>query len=318
MMRLVVAITCTLALAAGSNQAHAGVQQPASPGPDKQEAQQPPAIPIWPEGVPGARRDGGPETLDQGLVRNVHEPSLTPYLPPPGRANGTAVIICPGGGYTVLAIDKEGAAVAKWLNTLGVSAFVLKYRLKEYGHPAPLRDVLRAVRLLRSDASRWGLRPDRIGVIGFSAGGHLAASAATLFDASEGRTGASLDGVSARPDFVMLVYPVIVLAGPYAHAGSRRALLGEAPAPGLVEALSLDMRVTKDTPPAFLVHGGTDTAVPPENSTLFYLALRKAGVPAELHTYERGTHGFGLQTDHGPVSGWPQRCAEWLAASGLL
>jgi acetyl esterase/lipase len=116
----------------------------------------------------------------------------------------------------------------------------------------------------------------------------------------------------------MLVYPVIVLAGPYAHAGSRRALLGEAPAPGLVEALSLDARVTKETPPAFLVHGGTDTAVPPENSTLFYLALRKAGVPAELHSYERGTHGFGLQADHGPVSGWPQRCAEWLAASGLL
>ena len=218
----------------------------------------------------------------------------------------------------MLAIEKEGTAVAQWLNTLGVTAFVLKYRLKEYGHPAPLRDVLRAVRLVRSDAAQWGIRPDRLGVLGFSAGGHLAASAATLFDAPEGRTGADLDRVSARPDFAILVYPVIVLTGPYAHAGSRRALLGETPAPGLAESLSLDSRVTKDTPPAFLVHGGTDTAVPPENSMLFYLASRRAGVAAEVHAYERGAHGFGLQPGHGPVSNWPQRCAEWLAAKGLL
>jgi acetyl esterase/lipase len=275
-------------------------------------------VPIWPEGVPGAIKDGGPETLAEGIVRNVHEPSITPYLAPAGSANGTAVVVCPGGGYTVLAVDKEGRAVAEWLNTLGVSAFVLKYRLKEYGHPAPLRDVLRAVRLLRSDAATWGIRPDRIGVIGFSAGGHLAASAATLFDAPEGRTGASLDRVSGRPDFTILVYPVIVLTGPYAHNGSRRALIGDSPAPGLAELLSLDTRVTKDTPPTFLVHGGTDTAVPPENSTLFYLALRKAGVAVELHNFERGAHGFGLQPNHGPVSNWPQRCAEWLAAKGLV
>jgi acetyl esterase/lipase len=275
-------------------------------------------VPIWPEGVPGAIKDGGPETLAEGIVRNVHEPSITPYLAPAGSANGTAVVVCPGGGYTVLAVDKEGRAVAEWLNTLGVSAFVLKYRLKEYGHPAPLRDVLRAVRLLRSDAATWGIRPDRLGVIGFSAGGHLAASAATLFDAPEGRTGASLDRVSGRPDFTILVYPVIVLTGPYAHNGSRRALIGDSPAPGLAELLSLDTRVTKDTPPTFLVHGGTDTAVPPENSTLFYLALRKAGVAVELHNFERGAHGFGLQPNHGPVSNWPQRCAEWLAAKGLV
>jgi acetyl esterase/lipase len=275
-------------------------------------------VPIWPEGVPGAIKDGGPETLAEGIVRNVQEPSITPYLAPAGSANGTAVVVCPGGGYTVLAVDKEGRAVAEWLNTLGVSAFVLKYRLKEYGHPAPLRDVLRAVRLLRSDAATWGIRPDRIGVIGFSAGGHLAASAATLFDAPEGRTGAPLDRVSGRPDFTILVYPVIVLTGPYAHNGSRRALIGDSPAPGLAELLSLDTRVTKDTPPTFLVHGGTDTAVPPENSTLFYLALRKAGVAVELHNFERGAHGFGLQPNHGPVSNWPQRCAEWLAAKGLV
>jgi acetyl esterase/lipase len=316
-MRLFVAITCALALAVGSSPARAAEQQPPAPVPDGQEAKQPAAVPLWPEGVPGAIKGGGLETLDQGLVRNVHEPSLTPYLPAPGRANGTAVIVCPGGGYTVLAIDKEGTAVAKWLNSLGVSAFVLKYRLKEYGHPAPLRDVLRAIRLVRSDAARWGVQADRIGVIGFSAGGHLAASAGTLFDSPEGRTGADLDRVSARPDFLILVYPVITFTGPYAHAGSRRALLGENPAPERVEAISLDTRVTKDTPPAFLVHGGTDTAVPPENSALFYLALRRAGVPGELHIYERGIHGFGLQPNHGPISDWSKRCAEWLAAKGL-
>jgi len=316
-IRFIAAMTCATALAFGSGSIGARARQLPSPVPDRQAVQPSAAIPIWPEGVPGGIKNGGPETLTDGLVRNVHEPSLTPYLPSPGRANGTAVVVCPGGGYTVLAIEKEGIAVARWLNTLGISAFVLKYRLKEYGHPAPLRDALRAVRLLRSDAPKWGIQPDRIGVIGFSAGGHLAASAATLFDAPEGRTGAILDRVSARPDFLILVYPVIVLTGPYAHAGSRRALLGDAPPPELVDALSLDGRVTNDTPPAFLVHGGTDTTVPPENSALFYLALRKAGVAAELHNYERGAHGFGLQPGHGPVSNWPQRCAEWLAAKGL-
>jgi acetyl esterase/lipase len=316
-MRIITSVTCALAVAWGAATLHTRAQQPPPAAPDRPAARQPAPVPIWPEGVPGAIKDGGPETLTEGLVRNVHEPSITAFLPPASRANGTAVVVCPGGGYTVLAIDKEGTAVAQWLNTLGISAFVLKYRLKEYGHPAPLRDVLRAIRLLRSDGQKWGIRPDRIGVIGFSAGGHLAASAATLFDAPEGRTGAPLDRVGGRPDFAILVYPVIVLTGPYAHAGSRRALVGDAPAPGLAESLSLETRVTKDTPPAFLVHGGTDTAVPPENSALFYLALRKAGVAAELHEYERGVHGFGLQPGHGPISSWPERCAEWLAAKGL-
>jgi acetyl esterase/lipase len=317
-MRAILMAACVLALVLSAGALAADDHERAQPGADWHQDQPGAPVPIWPEGVPGAIKDGGPETLTDGILRNVHVPSLTPYLPPAGRANGTAVIVCPGGGYTVLAIDHEGRAVAEWLNSLGISAFVLKYRLKEYGHPAPLRDVLRAVRLLRSDAATWGIRPDRIGVIGFSAGGHLAASAATLFDAPEGRTGAPRDGVSGRPDFAILVYPVIVLTGPYAHNGSRRALIGDTPAPGLAESLSLDTRVTKDSSPAFLVHGGTDTAVPPENSTLFYLALRKSGVPAELHNFERGAHGFGLRPGQGPVSAWPQRCAEWLAGRGLL
>jgi acetyl esterase/lipase len=275
-------------------------------------------VPLWPEGVPGAIKDGGPEVMADGRVSNVHEPSLVPFPAPAGRRSSTAVIICPGGAYNRLAIDKEGVATARWLNSLGVSAFVLKYRLKEYGHPAPLRDVLRAVRLLRSDAARWGVSPDKIGVLGFSAGGHLAASAGTLFDAPEGQTGADLDRVGARPDFLVLVYPVILLKGPYASASSRRGLLGETPAPQLLDALSLDARVTKDTPPAFIVHGGTDTSVPPENSVLFHMALRRAGVAAELHLYREGAHGIGLEPKHGPISDWPARCAEWLLARGLL
>jgi len=276
------------------------------------------AIVLWPEGVPGAIKDGGPEVLLDGRVSNVHAPSLIPYPAPAGRASRTAVIVCPGGGYSRLAIDKEGRATAEWLNSIGVSAFVLKYRLKEYGHPAPLRDVLRAVRLLRSDAARWGIAPDRIGVLGFSAGGHLAASAGTLFDETDGRTGAALDATSARPDFLVLVYPVIRLTGPKAHTGSGQSLLGANATPAMLERYSLDSRVTKDTPPTFLVHGGTDTSVPPENSVAFYLALRRAGVAAELHLYQEGAHGVGLEPNHGPISDWPKRCAEWLAARGVI
>ncbi|HOQ59071.1 MAG TPA: alpha/beta hydrolase [Vicinamibacterales bacterium] len=304
-------LAAVLALTVGSREVAA---QESPPGP-------PPGEPVvlWPEGVPGALPGAGAEAVEEGgLVSNVHQPTLTPYLAPEGRRTGAAVIICPGGGYTRLAVDHEGVAPARWLNGLGVSAFILKYRLKEYGHPAPLRDVLRAVRTVRANAASFDVDPARIGVMGFSAGGHLAASSGTLFDAPEGRTGAALDRVSARPDFLILVYPVIQLNTPFTHAGSRQALVGASPAPGLVDALSLDTRVTKDTTPAFLVHGGTDTGVPPENSLAFYAALRRAGVPAELHIYEKGAHGFGLRPGLGPVSDWPRRCAEWLAARGLI
>ena len=275
-------------------------------------------IPLWPEGVPGAIANAGAEELADGRISNVHTPTLTAYLPAETKGTGTAAIICPGGAYRRLAIDKEGTAVAARLNTLGVAAFVLKYRLKEYGHPAPLRDVLRAVRIVRSQAARWRIDPERIGVVGFSAGGHLASTAGTLYDAPEGRTGAALDRVNARPDFLVLVYPVITMSGPYAHAGSRESLLGATPPPALVEHLSTDLQVTARTPPTFLVHGGTDQAVPAENSLLFYTALRRAGVPAELHLYQDGPHGIGLEPGHGPISDWFTRCTEWLAVRGLL
>jgi acetyl esterase/lipase len=304
-MRFATGLLCAVLLAGSASAAGA------------QEGQSP-EIPLWPEGVPGAIAGGGPEVVADGRISNVQQPTLTPYRPAAGRAGRTAVVVCPGGGYTRLAFDHEGRAVAEWLNGLGVTAFVLKYRLKEYGHPAPLRDVLRAVRLVRKDAERWGIAPDRIGVIGFSAGGHLAASAGTLFDDPDGRTGAAIDAVSARPDFMVLVYPVIRLAGPYAHAGSAASLLGPNATPEQLERYSLDTRVTRDTSPAFLVHGGTDTSVPPENSALFFLAMRRAGVPVELHEYREGPHGTGLRPGYGPMSEWPARCAEWLAAKGLI
>ncbi|MGE0454038.1 MAG: alpha/beta hydrolase [Vicinamibacteria bacterium] len=275
-------------------------------------------IPLWPEGVPDAKPDGGQERLEDGRIYNVQVPTLTYFPADAAKANGTAVIVCPGGGYVRLAIAKEGGAFGQRLNAAGVAVFVLKYRLKEYGHPAPLRDVLRAVRLLRSRAADYGLRPDRIGVMGSSAGGHVAATAATLFDAPEGRTGAALDAVSARPDFAALLYPVITMAPPFVHRGSLGALLGENPTPELIARLSLENQVTRDTPPVFLVHTAEDVSVPIENSLSFFQALRRHGVPAEMHLYEKGPHGFGTQAGLGTTSEWPVRFEEWLRARGLL
>jgi len=282
-------------------------------------AQTPAVIELWPEGVPDLRANAGPE-IDAagGRISNVSNPTLTVFAPLAGTANGTAVVVCPGGGYVWLSTDHEGKVPAQWFNSLGVTAFVLKYRLKEYGQPAPLRDVLRAIRLVRSRAKDFGVRPDRIGVMGFSAGGHLAASAATLFDSPEGRTGPALDDTSGRPDFVMLLYPVIIMQPPYAHMGSRNALLGKDPAPDLVQHLSLELQVTKNTPPAFIVQGENDRTVPVENSIMFYQALRRAGVPAEIHLFANGPHGFGLNPNLGPISDWPKLCETWMRANSWL
>jgi acetyl esterase/lipase len=276
------------------------------------------AEPLWPEGVPNARPQPGPEQLLDGRISNVSIPTLAMVAPPPGKANGTSAIICPGGGYVRLSAEREGMHYAQWLAGLGVTSFVLKYRLAEFGHPAPLQDVLRAVRLVRSKAPALGLDPQRIGVVGSSAGGHVAASAGTLFDHADGRTGASPDAISARPDFLILLYPVITMQGPAAHAGSRKALLGTHPAPELVQRMSLETQVTSATPPTLLLHTQGDAAVPVENSIAFYLALTRAKVPAELHVFEQGGHGVGMAEGLGTTSAWPLRAAEWLRMRGLL
>ena len=275
-------------------------------------------IPLWPEGVPGLRADAAPEVETADHVSAVHHPSLAPFPAPGGGPAGAAVIVCPGGGYLRLSWTKEGTEIARWLNSLGVSAYVLRYRAVEYGHPAPLRDVTRAVRLLRSRAGELGHRPDRIGVLGFSAGGHLASSAATLFDDPAARTGAALDAVSARPDFALLIYPVITMKAPFAHAGSRERLIGTEPSPELIEALSTETRVTAQTPPVFLMNTMEDATVPVENSLLFYQALRRAGVPAEMHLYQSGPHGVGMRPPHVAATEWPKAAEGWMRLNGWL
>ena len=274
-------------------------------------AAQPNAAPkpdlLWPDGAPAAQ---GSEDIDK--------PSLAAYLVPEGRGTGTAVIVCPGGGYQNLAMDKEGTEIARWLNSLGVAAFVLKYRLgPKYHHPVELGDAQRAIRTVRSKAAQYRVLPDRVGIMGFSAGGHLAASAGTHFDTVAPNANDPIDSVSSRPDFLVLGYPVISLTN-YVHQGSKRSLLGENASQDLVALMSNELQVTSQTPPTFLFHTNADTAVPPENSVLFYLALRKAGVPAEMHIYERGPHGVGLAQTDGADSTWPARLADWLRVRGLL
>ncbi|SFU98669.1 Acetyl esterase/lipase [Pseudoduganella namucuonensis] len=276
-----------------------------------------PALPLWPEGVPGARAIGA-EQLSDGRISNVSEPTLTVFRPAVDRPNGTAVIICPGGGYVRLSAEREGAQYANWLGTLGVTTFVLKYRMAEFGHPAPLQDVLRAVRMVRSRAKEFGVDPSRVGVMGSSAGGHLAASAGTLFDHAAGRTGAALDAISGKPDFLMLLYPVIAMEGPAVHAGSRKALLGSSPTAETVQLMSVERQVSAATPPTLLIHTQEDQAVPVENSILFYQALTRAKVPAEMYLFEHGGHGMGMKDGLGTASEWPRRAEEWLRGRGLL
>ena len=279
-------------------------------------AASPDVVPLWPEGVPGARQNGAAYAGDDRAA-TAYAPTLTVYSPATGRANGTAVVVCPGGGYVGLAFDHEGVHYARALNDMGVTAFVLRYRVRTR-HPAPLLDALRAIRLVRSQAERYHIRPDRIGIMGSSAGGHLAATAATLFDHPLGRTGAGLDKVSARPDFLILAYPVITMTGPDAHAGSRNALLGANPTEDDLRLMSVDTQVTGATPPTLLIHTQQDRLVPVENSILFYQALTRANVPAEMYLFERGPHGIGMRPGIGTASDWPRRAQEWLKGKGFL
>jgi len=228
-------------------------------------------------------------------------------------------VICPGGGYGGLAVDHEGKQVAEWLRNLGVSSLVLKYRLwPRYHHPVMLQDASRAIRTVRARAGDWHLEPDRIAIMGFSAGGHLASTAGTHFDEGHPEHEDAIERVSSRPDRMILVYPVISLNTPYVHMGSRRNLLGANPPDDLVASLSNETQVTPQTPPTFLVHTNEDTSVPAENSLLFALALRKANVPLELHIFEKGRHGLGLGGGLPGFKAWPGLCETWLRGQGFL
>ena len=255
--------------------------------------------PLWPEGAPGALNKDA-----------IDIPAVTFY--PAERGTGAAVIVCPGGGYAKHA-PHESTPVAQWLNAMGVNAFVLRYRLApHYKHPSMMLDVKRAVRLVRFHARNQGIDPDRIGVLGFSAGGHLAATACVHWDEGDPAAADPIDRVSSRPDVGILLYPVITMGDPMAHAGSRRNLLGDDPSADLVELMSLEKQVTPRTPPTFLFHTVDDQGVPVENSLLFASALRSAGVPFELHCYEHGRHGVGLADTDPVLHTWPTLCGYWL------
>jgi acetyl esterase/lipase len=260
---------------------------------------------------------------------DTDKPSLTYYKPPADKSNGTAVVVCPGGGYAGLADDHEGKQIAEFLNKLGVSAFVLKYRTanKERPgplHPAPLTDAQRAIRLVRAKAKEFEVKPDRIGIWGFSAGGHLASSAGTHFDSGDTVAKDPIDRQSCRPDFLILSYAVISMENGVTHGGSRSNLLGPKPDEKLVELMSNDKQVTKQTPPTFIFHTSVDTVVLPENAVRFYLACKKAEVPVEMHIYEKGRHGVGLGSDpkwtggEKSVENWTNCLKDWMKSRGLL
>ena len=271
-------------------------------------AQEPTSFLLWPDGAPGALGD---EDRDK--------PSLTVFLPTRNQATGTGVIVCPGGSYTALASNHEGRQVANWLNSLGIAAFVLKYRLgPRYHHPIELGDAQRAIRLVRAHAAEYGIAPDRLFVMCFSAGGHLAATTGTHVDNGNGSDPGPFQRAGSRPDFLVLVYPVMSFTTSYTHKGSLRNLLGDNPDPKLMENLSNELQVTAQTPPTFLFHTTEDKTVPVENSVLFYLALRKAGIPAEMHIFERGPHGVGLALRDPALSLWPELLAHWFRKRGLL
>lgn len=273
------------------------------------QAQPTNSFPLWPDGAPGAL---GKEDKDI--------PTLTPYLPDPGKATGAAVVICPGGGYGGLA-PHEGAQYAQFLNESGIAGFVLKYRLGPggYRHPTMLQDAARAVRTVRARAGEWKVDPKRIGIMGSSAGGHLASTLLTHFDAGKPDAADPIEQQSSRPDLGILCYAVISL-GEFGHRGSMNNLLGKDPSPELVRELSNELQVTKDTPPCFIWHTYEDGGVPVENSLQFAAALRKAGVPFDLHIYQKGQHGLGLGTrDWNPEKRhpWTRDCIFWLQAQGF-
>lgn len=260
-------------------------------------------LPLWPEGAPGALGD-----------KDDDKPTLTAFLPAPGKATGAAIVICPGGGYGMLA-PHEGPGYAGWLAENGIAGIVLKYRLgsKGYRHPAMLSDAARAVRLTRSKADEWKIDAKRVGIMGSSAGGHLASTLLTHFDAGKADATDPVERLSSRPDLGILCYAVISM-GPNTHGGSRKKLLGDSPSPELVELLSNEKQVTRETPPCFIWHTWEDSVVKVENSLDFAAALRKNGVPFDLHVYQRGGHGMGLGGGQHP---WVADCLFWLQAQGF-
>jgi acetyl esterase/lipase len=281
-----------------------------------------PIYPLW-DGTPPNHQasDLQEEIVETNIIRisKVQDPSIEVYLPAKRNATGQAVVICPGGGYGILAYDWEGTEIAKWLNSRGIAGIVLKYRLPEDAsnvipHLSPLMDAQRALRTVRHRAAEWHIDPTKIGIMGFSAGGHLASTAGTHFDAGNLASDDPIERMSSRPDFMILMYPVVSFETAATHRGSRRNLLGEQDSPELVAKYSAEKNVTPETPPTFFVHSADDKSVPVHNSLALYEALIAHKIPVEMHLYPTGGHGFGLALDKGHVAGWTDRCIEWLAS----
>lgn len=271
----------------------------------------PEALPLWAEGAPDAQ---GSEESDT--------PTIRAYLPQEldgVKATGAGVVICPGGGYGILAMDHEGHQLAKWFQKNGVAGFVLRYRhAPKYRHPVPMEDAQRAIRYVRANAEKFGVDAGRVGIMGFSAGGHLSSTVATHFDGGNSEAADAVDRESCRPDFAVLCYPVVSLTAPYAHQGSGRNLFGPDVDQEKLESLSNDKHVTAETPPTFLFHTAEDKGVDAQNSIAFFLALRKAGVASEMHIYQDGPHGVGMAPADPAVFGWRDRLLDWMRGSGFL
>ncbi len=265
-------------------------------------------LPLWQGQAPGQMGD-----------EDKDKPTITVYLPRTTAKGMTAVVVAPGGGYGALAMNHEGRQVANFLNSLGVAAFVLKYRLgPKYHHPVELGDAQRAIRMIRSHAAEWSIAPDKIGILGFSAGGHLASTASTHFDAGNPSAADPIDRVGSRPDFAVLGYPVVTFTQPWTHKGSAKNLLGDNPDPALLKSLSNETQVTAQTPPTFIFHTNADTGVPAENSIYYFLALRANKVPAEMHIFEKGPHGVGLAGNDPALAEWSKLLALWMKGRGLV
>jgi acetyl esterase/lipase len=287
---------------------------------------QPTTVKVWPNGAPGSisnaayREDTVRTETGAPRIQHVTDPELTAYLLPKDNYRHSAVIICPGGSYGRLAIDHEGYDVAAWFNRMGVVGIVLKYRLpsdsimkdKSIG---PLQDAQEAIRIVRRYAEAWNIDPHKIGIMGFSAGGHLAASASTLYLR---RTYEPGDSTSARPDFSLLIYPVISMQDGMTHENSRNNLLGERPDSEQINLFSTERQVAAGTPPAFLVHSSNDKSVPLAGSVAYFTTLNKYSIPAEMHIYETGGHGYGLAKNGTTESAWPNACLNWMKAHGLV
>lgn len=278
-------------------------------------------LPLWPENeIPNFIYTGQAEIIDTTdfvRIRNVQTPEISVYLPSSRNATGKAVIVIPGGSYRFLAYDTGGTDIAKWLNSKGIAAFILKYRLpiasnNVVGHKSPLLDAQRAMRMVRHHAASWDLDPRQIGVIGLSAGGHLAASLSTLFDYGDKGSQDEVERYSSRPDFSILVYPVITSDPAFSHESSFLALLGENPKEELLLRYSIEKQINKDTPPTFLVHSADDAIVPVENSIIYFQELKEKGIPTEMHIYPYGGHGFSLAIGRGHLSTWTDRVIDWI------